>query len=124
MIRKEWFDFFNKGLPQELACIQGCSKKKVESILELRPYLAWSDLVKKCQVSRQLSTDLLNNATILLKMRDGISRLMEKCEKITARMESLVEALISGANCNRMELTEQPKSITDGYKLTQYQMIG
>ena len=72
--QKKVFDFFNEGTPQELAAIQGCSKKKVESILELRPYLSWQDLVKKCQMSRQLNTEMLNNTTDLLKMRDGISR--------------------------------------------------
>ncbi len=37
--------FFNDGTPHELACIQGCSKKKVENIVELRPYEGWGDLV-------------------------------------------------------------------------------
>ena len=77
--QKKVFDFFNEGTPQELAAIQGCSKKKVESILELRPYLSWQDLVKKCQMSRQLNTEMLNNTTDLLKMRDGISRWEDCC---------------------------------------------
>ena len=76
--QKRVFDFFNEGQPAELAAIQGCSKKKVESILELRPYTSWQDLVKKCQMSRQLNTEMLNNTTDLLKMRDGIARYM-KC---------------------------------------------
>ena len=75
--QKRVFDFFNEGQPAELAGIQGCSKKKVESILELRPYTSWQDLVKKCQMSRQLNTEMLNNTTDLLKMRDGIARYLE-----------------------------------------------
>ena len=52
-------------------------------------------------------------------------RLMEKCQKITSKMESLVEALIdSDSQSTQADLTEQPKIITDGFKLTQYQMIG
>jgi len=121
--QKRVFDFFNEGTPPELAAIQGCSKKKVESIVELRPYLSWTDLVKKCQMSRQLNTDMLNNTTDLLKMRDGIARLMEKCQKITAKMESLVETLINDTQAAQ-DLTEQPKSITEGFKLKEYQMIG
>ena len=81
--QKKVFDFFNEGTPQELAAIQGCSKKKVESILELRPYLSWQDLVKKCQMSRQLNTEMLNNTTDLLKMRDGISRLAPQEKKLS-----------------------------------------
>ena len=50
-------------------------------------------------------------------------RLMEKCQKITSKMESLVEALISDSQASQ-DLTEQPKSITEGFKLKQYQMIG
>ena len=48
---------------------------------------------------------------------------MEKCQKITTRMEALVEALINDSEAAQ-ELTEQPKSITEGFKLKQYQMIG
>ena len=130
------FDFFNDGTTQELACIQGCSKKKVHNILELRPFESWRDLVSKVQLSRQLNTDMLNNATNLIRMRDTISRLMEKCEKITMRMNTLVEKLLAkteekannggygDANPQAMELTEQPKSISEGFKLKQYQMIG
>ena len=48
---------------------------------------------------------------------------MEKCQKITAKMESLVETLINDTQAAQ-DLTEQPKSITEGFKLKEYQMIG
>ena len=51
------------------------------------------------------------------------NRLMEKCEKITHKMETMVEDLTNG-NKTRMELTEQPKSLNKDFKLTGYQMIG
>ena len=41
---------------------------------------------------------------------------MEKCQKITAKMESLVETLINDTQAAQ-DLTEQPKSITEGFKL-------
>ena len=47
---------------------------------------------------------------------------MDKCEKITDKMSKLVESLTSGESAK--ELTEQPKTIPDGLKLTGYQMIG
>ena len=46
---------------QELAAIQGCSKKKVDILLKQRPFEGWGDLVSKCQSSKQLSTEMLNN---------------------------------------------------------------
>ena len=48
---------------------------------------------------------------------------MEKCEKITHKMETMVEDLTNG-NKSRMELTEQPRSLNKDFKLTGYQMIG
>ena len=66
---------------------------------------------------------MLNSATVLLRMREAVARLMEKCEKITRKMEEMVEDLTNG-DSTRMELTEQPKSLERSLKLTGYQMIG
>ena len=63
------YDFF-----QELTAIQGLSKKKVEFVLKMRPYEGWGDLIGKIQNCKHLSTEILNNTVILLKMRDAISR--------------------------------------------------
>ena len=38
-------------------------------------------------------------------------------------MEKIVEDLVTGQNAS-MELNKQPESITKGFNLTQYQMIG
>ena len=88
----------------------------------MRPFEGWGDLVSKVQSSKQLSTEILNNSVMLLKMRDAVARLMEKCEKITDKMARMVEGLTSEES--NKELTEQPKSIPDGLKMTGYQMIG
>jgi hypothetical protein len=77
--------------------------------------------VAKIQRDRQLSPEMLNSATLLLRMRDAIARLMEKCEKITKKMETCVEDLMNGKT---NELTEQPKSIPSRLKMTGYQIIG
>ncbi len=67
---------------------------------------------------------MLNHTTVLIKMRDAVARLMEKCEKITRKMEAMVEELTRGDR-TQMELTEQPDIMSGGqYKLTGYQMIG
>ena len=89
----------------------------------MRPYEGWYDLVTKIQSNKQLNTDMLNNTTILLKMRDAVARLMDKCEKITHKMTKLVEDLTSNSQ-NTTELIQQPKMIPDGYKMTNFQLIG
>ena len=61
---------------------------------------------------------------MLLKMRDAISKLMEKCEKITKKMEDMVEHLTESKDTANLDLTEQPKNITSHLRLTGYQMIG
>lgn len=66
---------------------------------------------------------MLNNTTILIRMRDAVARLMEKCEKITKRMATIVEALTEGKESS-LELTEQPKILNKDFKLAGYQMIG
>jgi SWI/SNF-related matrix-associated actin-dependent regulator 1 of chromatin subfamily A len=56
---------------------------------------------------------------MLLRMRDAISKLMEKCEKITKKMASLVQDLTEDSG-----VTEQPSNIPDHLMLAKYQMIG
>ncbi len=48
---------------------------------------------------------------------------MERCEKITKKMESMVEDLTKGDKTH-LELTEQPKSLNGEMKLTGFQLIG
>ena len=62
---------------------------------------------------------MLNNTTGLLKMRDAVARLMDKCEKITEKMTKMVEELTSqdgdgGNTTTTANLTEQPKCIPEG----------
>jgi len=59
--KKRVLDFFNEALPQELACIQGCSKKKADNILKLRPFTGWIDLVRKSFSTFELDVTLLEN---------------------------------------------------------------
>ena len=80
--------------------------------------------VTKIQRDRNLSTEMLNSATELLRMRDAIARLMDKCEKITKKMASLVVDLTEGRGSGSSDLMEQPKNIPSHLKMTKYQMIG
>ena len=114
--------FFNDGGDQELTGIQGCNKKKVVEIVKLRPFEGWVDLVTKLQTARNLNTEMLNSAVELLRMKSAITKLMNKCQKITAKMEGIVEQL---TNCSKssLDLQEQPKTLNSKFKLSFYQVL-
>lgn len=44
-LKAQILDFFQKATVDELTLIAGCSLKKAQKIIELRPYQTWSDLV-------------------------------------------------------------------------------
>ena len=114
--------FFNEGTELELQAIKGGGGVKAKNIMAMRPYKGWKDCVKKIKGGKKLNTDLLNNASMLIKMRDAVSRLMIKCEKITKKMNKMVEDLTNPDST--MELTEQPKCIPVDLKMHDYQLIG
>ena len=123
--RTEWREGCNvyvcQGGAQELTGIQGCNKKKVVEIVKLRPFEGWVDLVTKLQTARNLNTEMLNSAVELLRMKSAITKLMNKCQKITAKMEGIVEQL---TNCSQssLDLQEQPKSLNPNFKLSVFQV--
>lgn len=88
--KKKVLKFFNEGGEQEMTAIQGCNKKKVVEIIKLRPFEGWVDLVTKLQNNRGLSAEILNSATELLRMKSAVTKLMNKCQKITADRKSVV----------------------------------
>lgn len=121
--KKNVLKFFNEGGDQELTGIQGCNKKKVVEIIKLRPFEGWVDLVMKLQANRQLNTEMLNSAVELLRMKSAITKLMNKCQKITAKMEGIVEQLTNCAQSS-LELSQQPRSLNSDYQLSVFQLIG
>ena len=48
-------DFFNTAQSDELATLNGCSKKKADLLITLRPFESWDDLVRKkgCCISKR-----------------------------------------------------------------------
>lgn len=43
--RKDVFEFINNATITELQSIKSCSQRKAETIIEIRPFTSWSDLV-------------------------------------------------------------------------------
>jgi len=121
--KKKVLKFFNEGGEQEMTGIQGCNKKKVDVIIKLRPFEGWVDLVTKLQESKGLSAEMLNSCTELLRMKSAVTKLMNKCQKITAKMEGVVEQLTS-AGAGNLEIKQQPASLNPSLNLSVYQLIG
>ena len=112
--RKEVYDFFNNANVGELTSIKSCSLKKAEIIIENRPYRNWEELVGKFQ-EKPLQTDLLNNCQEYLDKRNSLQKLMKKCKAIVLKLE---RAVSEGAG-----ITEQPYTLNEGLKLSNYQMV-
>jgi len=121
--KKKVLKFFNEGGEQEMTGIQGCNKKKVSEILKLRPFEGWVDLVTKLQTSKGLNAEMLNSATDLLRMKSAVTKLMNKCQKITAKMEGVVEKL-TATGTNNLEIKQQPEMLNSDLTLSVYQLIG
>jgi len=90
--RKHVFEFMNNASMNELLAIRACSIKKIDSILELRPFKSWGDLVKKISNSKHLSADLLNSCQDLLVRRQNLVKIMKKCNTLVQRLETAVAA--------------------------------
>ncbi|KAF8781585.1 SWI/SNF-related matrix-associated actin-dependent like protein [Argiope bruennichi] len=116
--------FFQEAAIEELLCIPGCSKKKAESIMNLRPFANWANLVDKLGNDKYLSTDLLNGAKKVIDMRNAITKLMTKCQQISFDMEDLVENLKSNKEKSSDYVSKQPFLLNDRMHLTSYQMLG
>ncbi|KAB7507472.1 Actin-dependent regulator of chromatin subfamily A [Armadillidium nasatum] len=115
-------EFFNESPTSELGCLPGCSKKKADVIISLRPYENWRDLVYKFKTGKHISTDLLNSAKDVLQMRNAIKNLMKKCEKISSEIKTFVTDIITEDATSGM--SEQPKILNPEMKLKNYQLIG
>lgn len=112
--RKEVYDFFANASVGELTSIKSCSMKKAEIIIENRPYRSWEELVGKFQ-EKPLATDLLNNCQEYLDKRNSLKKLMKKCKSIVLKLE---KAVSDGAG-----ITEQPFTLNEGLKLSNYQLV-
>ena len=53
-------DFLNNALAIELLLLNQCTEKKLNAIIEARPFSGWRDLVFKLRSIKHLDTGLLN----------------------------------------------------------------
>ncbi|KAM3610682.1 uncharacterized protein V6R79_007156 [Siganus canaliculatus] len=118
--KKEIVTFFDSASIDELSLISGCSVKKAQKIVELRPFDNWGSLVDVFHKENGLSEDLLLGCRVVLKERKVVLELMSKCERISKNMVKQVTKVIEKGT----DAMKQPDVLNSQYQLKGYQLIG
>ncbi|CAM9125718.1 unnamed protein product [Lampetra planeri] len=92
--KKAILTFFQGATIDELSLIAGCSVKKAQKIVELRPFEDWPTLLDIFHKDNGLSEGLLLGCRVVLKERSTVLGLMSKCETISSRMVKQVTGVM------------------------------
>ncbi|KAM7052233.1 SWI/SNF-related matrix-associated actin-dependent regulator of chromatin subfamily A containing DEAD/H box 1 [Acridotheres tristis] len=114
--------FLQDASLSELTLIPQCSQKKAQKIIALRPFNSWEALFTKMTKTSGLSEDIVWNCKILLKERDVVLKLMNKCEDISNKLTKQVTRITRDGGCGWN--IEQPSILNRSLKLKPYQKIG
>uniref|UniRef100_A0A3B5L384 DNA helicase n=1 Tax=Xiphophorus couchianus TaxID=32473 RepID=A0A3B5L384_9TELE len=119
-VKDEILAFFQDASIDELSLISGCSVKKAQRIVELRPFDSWESLWDVFHKGNGLSDDLMHGCKVVLKERKVILGLMSKCQTISTKMvQRVTEVMESGTGS-----TKQPSLLNSQLQLKPYQLIG
>ncbi|TNN67613.1 SWI/SNF-related matrix-associated actin-dependent regulator of chromatin subfamily A containing DEAD/H box 1A [Liparis tanakae] len=119
-LKKEMLKFFHDASIDELSLIAGCSVKKAQKILELRPFESWQHLVELFVKANGLSDSLLLGCKVVLKERKVVLGLMSKCKTISSKMvKQVTEVMERGTGSMK-----QPMLLNSQNQLKPYQLIG
>lgn len=114
--------FLQEASLGELVLIPQCSHKKAQRIIELRPFNSWEALFTKMCKTNGLSEDIIWNCKILLREREVVLKLMNKCEEISNKLTKQVTK-ITGNGGGGWSI-EQPSILNQSMELKPYQKIG
>ncbi|KFP90087.1 SWI/SNF-related matrix-associated actin-dependent regulator of chromatin subfamily A containing DEAD/H box 1, partial [Apaloderma vittatum] len=114
--------FLQDASLSELTLIPQCSQKKAQKIIALRPFNSWEALFMKMTKTTGLSEDIVWNCKILLKERDVVLKLMNKCEDISNKLTKQVTRITEDGGCEWN--IEQPSILNQSLELKPYQKIG
>uniref|UniRef100_A0A8C9Y1C8 DNA helicase n=1 Tax=Sander lucioperca TaxID=283035 RepID=A0A8C9Y1C8_SANLU len=122
-LKKEILKFFQDATIDELSLIAGCSVKKAQKIVELRPFDGWQSLVFNkmgLKTDNGLSDSLLLGCRVVLKERQVVLGLMSKCNTISSKMfKQVTQVMERGTGAMK-----QPSLLNSQYQLKPYQLIG
>ncbi|XP_064004409.1 SWI/SNF-related matrix-associated actin-dependent regulator of chromatin subfamily A containing DEAD/H box 1 isoform X2 [Pogoniulus pusillus] len=114
--------FLQDASLSELTLIPQCSQKKAQKIIALRPFNSWEALFTKMTKTTGLSEDIVWNCKTLLKERDVVLKLMNKCEDISNKLTKQVTNITADGGCGWN--IEQPSILNQSLELKPYQKIG
>uniref|UniRef100_A0A8C7NMR8 DNA helicase n=1 Tax=Oncorhynchus mykiss TaxID=8022 RepID=A0A8C7NMR8_ONCMY len=117
-LKGQILSFFQEASLDELSLIAGCSLKKAQKIVELRPFAVWQDLV--FHKENGLSAELLLGCRVVLRERAVVQGLMSKCQTISGKMVKGVTQVID----KDMGSMTQPSVLNRKLQLKPYQLIG
>uniref|UniRef100_A0A8D8RAS3 SWI/SNF-related matrix-associated actin-dependent regulator of chromatin subfamily A containing DEAD/H box 1 homolog n=1 Tax=Cacopsylla melanoneura TaxID=428564 RepID=A0A8D8RAS3_9HEMI len=115
--RKKVLKFLQRGTMTDLKLIPGITQKKVDTIIQLRPYSSWKDVVDKFESSKMLGGSSLNGVSALVSSLDVVSNLMKKCEKLAYKTERTISEGVT-------YIKKQPSILNNDLKLASYQLVG
>ncbi|TDH12784.1 hypothetical protein EPR50_G00051590 [Perca flavescens] len=119
-LKKEILKFFQDATIDELSLIAGCSVKKAQKIVELRPFDSWQSLIDVFHKDNGLSDSLLLGCRVVLKERQVVLGLMSKCNTISSKMFKQVTQVMERGTGSM----KQPSLLNSQYQLKPYQLIG
>ncbi|XP_038869080.1 SWI/SNF-related matrix-associated actin-dependent regulator of chromatin subfamily A containing DEAD/H box 1A [Salvelinus namaycush] len=119
-LKSQILSFFQEASLDELSLIAGCSLKKAQKIVELRPFAVWQDLEEVFHKENGLSAELLLGCRVVLRERAVVQGLMSKCQTISGKMVKGVTQVIDKG----MGSMTQPSVLNRKLQLKPYQLIG
>ncbi|XP_036434337.1 SWI/SNF-related matrix-associated actin-dependent regulator of chromatin subfamily A containing DEAD/H box 1A isoform X2 [Colossoma macropomum] len=119
-IKHQIVQFLQEASLDELTLISGCSLKKAQKIILLRPFNTWEDVNEQFCKDNSLSMELVHGCKMVLKERQVLKQLMSRCESISRKMTKDVTQVIK----NGMGSMKQPAILNSKFKLQPYQLIG
>ncbi|XP_019908993.2 SWI/SNF-related matrix-associated actin-dependent regulator of chromatin subfamily A containing DEAD/H box 1b isoform X2 [Esox lucius] len=119
-VKGQILKFFQEASLDELSLISGCSVKKAQKVVELRPFDEWEDLVAALDRGNGLSAELLQGCRVVLRGRDVVRCLMTKCENITSKMMQDVAQVMERDTGSQ----KQPEILNSKFQLKPYQLVG
>ncbi|XP_017324361.1 SWI/SNF-related matrix-associated actin-dependent regulator of chromatin subfamily A containing DEAD/H box 1A isoform X2 [Ictalurus punctatus] len=119
-VQEQILQFLQEASLDELSLISGCSLKKAQKIISLRPFNRWKDVNEQFYKDNGLSMELVHGCRSVLKKRQVLKQLMNKCESIARKMTKDITKVIE----NGMGSMKQPITLNSKLKLQPYQLIG
>ncbi|KAL6458813.1 hypothetical protein MHYP_G00322850 [Metynnis hypsauchen] len=119
-IKDQILQFLQEASLDELTLISGCSLKKAQKIILLRPFNTWEDVNEQFCKDNSLSMELVHGCKMVLKERQVLKQLMSRCESISRKMTKDITQVIEKGMCSM----KQPAILNSQLKLQPYQLIG